>query len=94
MGRRARDLRRVGPGRDHRPNHHQRRYGYGYFWWLDPERPGSFYAFGNYGQYIYVAPDADAVIVRTGSDWGIDNHAWLDVFRDVARQLQTRSDHA
>ena len=25
---------------------------------------------GNFGQYAYVAPDADAVIVRNGSDWG------------------------
>lgn len=28
---------------------------YGYFWWVDAQRPGNFYAFGNYGQYIYVA---------------------------------------
>ena len=60
---------------------------YGYLWWVDGERPGNFYAFGNYGQYIYVAPDADAVIVRTGSDWGVDNQRWLEIFRDVTDQL-------
>ncbi|MDQ6673753.1 MAG: beta-lactamase family protein, partial [Chloroflexota bacterium] len=27
---------------------------YGYFWWIDTERPGRFYAWGNLGQYIYV----------------------------------------
>jgi CubicO group peptidase (beta-lactamase class C family) len=60
---------------------------YGYLWWVDGERPGNFYAFGNYGQYIYVAPDADAVIVRTGSDWGVENQRWLEIFRDVTDQL-------
>ena len=45
-------------------------HGYGYFWWTDADRPGRFYAMGKYGQYIYVAPDADAVVVRLGRDWG------------------------
>jgi CubicO group peptidase (beta-lactamase class C family) len=65
--------------------------GYGYFWWVDAERPGNFYAFGNYGQYIYVAPDAEAVIVRAGSDWGVDNEIWLTVFRDLTDQLADRT---
>jgi CubicO group peptidase (beta-lactamase class C family) len=60
---------------------------YQYFWWVDVERPGRFYALGNYGQYIYVAPDADAVVVRFGRDWGVDNRTWLATFRDVADQL-------
>ncbi|HZA26882.1 MAG TPA: serine hydrolase [Actinomycetota bacterium] len=57
---------------------------YQYFWWVDLDRPGRYYALGNFGQYIYVAPDAGTVIVRTASDWGVDNHAWLGVLRDVA----------
>jgi CubicO group peptidase (beta-lactamase class C family) len=64
---------------------------YQYFWWVDVERPGRFYALGNLGQYIYVAPDADAVIVRTGRDWGADNHTWLSTFRDLADQLAHQS---
>jgi CubicO group peptidase (beta-lactamase class C family) len=63
-------------------------HGYGYFWWLDAERPGRFYALGKYGQYIYVAPDADAVVVRLGSDWGVDNLSWLATFRDITDQLE------
>jgi hypothetical protein len=51
------------------------------------ERPGRFYALGNLGQYIYVAPDTGTVIVRTASDWGIDNDAWLDLLRGVADQV-------
>jgi CubicO group peptidase (beta-lactamase class C family) len=60
----------------------------GYFWWVDAERPGRFYALGNFGQYIYVAPDADTVVVRFGRDWGAENDTWLAVFRDVADQLR------
>jgi CubicO group peptidase (beta-lactamase class C family) len=60
---------------------------YGYFWWVDAKRPGNFYAFGNYGQYIYVAPGANVVIVRSGRDRGVDNHTWLDIFRAVTDQL-------
>jgi CubicO group peptidase (beta-lactamase class C family) len=63
---------------------------YQYFWWIDVERPGRFYALGNLGQYIYVAPDADAVIVRTGRFWGTENDAWLNLLREVADQLAHR----
>jgi CubicO group peptidase (beta-lactamase class C family) len=65
-------------------------HGYRYFWWIDVERPRRFYAFGKYGQYIYVAPDADAVIVRLGRDWGVDNTTWLATFRDIADPLRNR----
>jgi CubicO group peptidase (beta-lactamase class C family) len=65
-------------------------HGYRYFWWLDADRPGRFYALGKYGQYIYVAPDADAVVVRFGRDWGVGNLTWLATFRDVAEQLERR----
>jgi CubicO group peptidase (beta-lactamase class C family) len=61
--------------------------GYGYFWWVDPKRPGNYYALGNYGQYIYVAPGADVVFVRLGSDWGLDNDDWLELFRDLGAQF-------
>ncbi|UUT34997.1 serine hydrolase [Microbacterium elymi] len=64
---------------------------YGYFWWIDGHRTGSFYAFGDYGQYIYIDRDSDTVIVRTGSDWGTDNPGWLRLFHDVTDQL-TRHD--
>jgi CubicO group peptidase (beta-lactamase class C family) len=64
---------------------------YQYFWWVDVQRPGRFYALGNYGQYLYVAPDADAVVVRSGRDWGVDNQTWLATFRQVADQLAHRT---
>jgi CubicO group peptidase (beta-lactamase class C family) len=57
---------------------------YQYYWWVDVERPGRFYGLGNFGQYVYVAPDADAVIVRNGREWGAENEAWLQTFRAIA----------
>lgn len=65
---------------------------YQYFWWIDTERPGRFYALGNFGQYIYVAPDSGTVIVRSGRDWGVDNDTWLTVFRDLADQLKQEAE--
>jgi CubicO group peptidase (beta-lactamase class C family) len=63
---------------------------YGYFWWVDGEHPDRFYAFGNYGQYVYVAPDANLVVVRLGSDWGLDNDGWLSIFRSLAADRAVR----
>jgi CubicO group peptidase (beta-lactamase class C family) len=63
---------------------------YRYFWWLDPDRPGRFYALGKYGQYIYVAPDADTVVVRFGRSSGVTSTTWLATFRDLADQLERR----
>jgi CubicO group peptidase (beta-lactamase class C family) len=65
-------------------------HGYRYFWWIDVERPGRFYAMGKYGQYIYLAPDADTVVVRFGRDWGVGNITWLATLRDIADQLKRR----
>ncbi|HEY3020471.1 MAG TPA: serine hydrolase [Solirubrobacteraceae bacterium] len=62
---------------------------YGYFWWIDGHRPGLFYALGNYGQYVYIDPRADTVIVRLGSDWDHGNEAWLALFRRIADDLAT-----
>lgn len=43
-------------------------YGYGYQWWLrSPSVHPMFYAAGYGGQYLFVLPDLDAVVVMTGS---------------------------
>lgn len=60
---------------------------YGEFWWIDGQRPENFFAFGDYGQYIYVAPRDHTVIVRIGSDWGTDNPHWLGLFHDLIDQV-------
>ena len=57
---------------------------YQYFWWVDvawAER-GRFMARGNLGQFIYVVPDKDLVIVRFGEDWGYNR--WPELLRSIA----------
>ena len=61
---------------------------YQYFWWVDLDRPERFYGLGNFGQYVYVAPDTESVVVRLGRDWGVDNDTWLAILRDIADSLR------
>ncbi len=57
---------------------------YQYFWWVDVSRPerGRFMARGNLGQFIYVVPDKDLVIVRFGEEWGYNR--WPELLRSIA----------
>ncbi|MCP4184209.1 MAG: serine hydrolase [Hyphomicrobiales bacterium] len=41
---------------------------YGYQWWIPPNSEGEFFAVGIYGQYIYIDPNADVVIVKTAAN--------------------------
>lgn len=60
---------------------------YQYFWWVYP-RDGAaadYAARGNFGQYIYVAPDEEVVIVRLGrTTGGVD---WPALLGELAREL-------
>lgn len=56
---------------------------YQYFWWVYPHDSASadFAARGNFGQYIYVDPEDDIVIVRLGRTTGdVDWPALLNAF--------------
>jgi CubicO group peptidase (beta-lactamase class C family) len=64
---------------------------YQYWWWVDTERDGRYYAAGNKGQYIYVAPDKDVVVVRMGRDFGSVGDAWPVVLRDIADRMPRAS---
>ena len=46
--------------------------GYKYMWYSTENAKGShdFYAAGKYGQYIYISPENNTVIVRTGNSTG------------------------
>jgi CubicO group peptidase (beta-lactamase class C family) len=64
---------------------------YQYFWWVDtPHGKNHFSARGKYGQYIYVAPEKDLVIVRLGKVEGEQGYdSWIYLFEDLSTKLDT-----
>lgn len=60
---------------------------YQYFWWVDVGHD-AYYAEGNYCQFIYVYPDADLVLLRTGRNCG--GAYWTGILRDLAAWLEPR----
>ncbi len=60
--------------------------GYGYQWWVPGGTAGEFTALGIYGQYIYVNPAREIVIVKTSADPSFDEHDMetIAVFRAIA----------
>ncbi len=59
---------------------------YQYMWWGMTRQAGAydFTAEGNKGQYIYVSPQNDLVIVRNGIEYGITSDQWLQLFYEFA----------
>ena len=57
---------------------------YAYFWYgrARGDAPHDYFAEGDHGQFIYVCPSADTVIVRLGSEFGIASGDWVDGFYD------------
>jgi CubicO group peptidase (beta-lactamase class C family) len=62
---------------------------YQYMWWVDPLSVDgtryNFYAVGNYGQFIYVIPEKNIVIVRHGYKSEYDN--WTDLFKQLGLKI-------
>jgi len=63
--------------------------GYQYFWWVG--EAGHYSARGNHGQYIFVAPEKDLVIVRFGTRYGHASRVWMDVFEQVTARFEAPS---
>lgn len=58
---------------------------YQYQWWLMSEE-GDYCAQGHLGQFIYIHPKKDLVVVRLGKNsGGLD---WMNVFRQIAAQYE------
>lgn len=53
---------------------------YGYHWWLTSE---AVVGLGKGGQYLYIDPDRQMVIVRLGETHG--DLAWIDILRQIAQ---------
>jgi CubicO group peptidase (beta-lactamase class C family) len=63
---------------------------YQYFWWVNTpdDETSHFSARGKYGQYIYVAPEKDLVIVRLGKEEGERGYDyWISLFEAMAADL-------
>lgn len=62
--------------------------GYQYMWYscLNDENGIDVFAAGKYGQYLYISPLNNTVIVRTGSETGLA-HWWPDILKAVAKQF-------
>ena len=46
--------------------------GYGYQWWIPEGNENELMAIGVFGQWIYINPDKDVIIVKTGADSGFE----------------------
>jgi CubicO group peptidase (beta-lactamase class C family) len=62
---------------------------YALMWWgvQRASGPPDFYAAGDHGQYIYVSPQDQVVIVRTGVEYGVSSSRWVDAFTRTAACL-------
>lgn len=62
---------------------------YGYMWYGKRRAggPHDFYAEGDHGQFIYVSPARDLVVVRNGTEFGIAGSAWVEAFWELAGGL-------
>ena len=65
------------------------------FWWIYPEQdelPQSYAATGHLGQYIFISPRENTVIVRFGKDKGhVDS--WIYLFRRLSFELNNQEGH-
>ncbi|MCP5094231.1 MAG: serine hydrolase [Chloroflexi bacterium] len=62
---------------------------YKYMWW-GIEREGQaddFVALGNHGQFIYISPHKNLIIVRHGEKYGIDSFEWVQMFYNFASDI-------
>ena len=59
------------------------------YWWLDNANH-AFFAEGNFGQWIYVYPDANLVLVRNGLNTG--NIYWTGLLGDMAQAIEKKLD--
>jgi hypothetical protein len=59
------------------------------YWWLDVERE-AYFAEGNFGQWIYVYPEANLVLVRTGMNTG--GVYWTGLLGQIAEAIEDELD--
>ena len=69
--------------------------GYGYQWWVPEGDKGEFMAIGVYGQWIYVNPSNQVIIVKIGADPNFMEKGYelkhVEFFRAVAEGISLRA---
>ncbi len=64
---------------------------YGLLWWEKPSvnEANDFFAWGNLGQFIYVSPSRNLIIVRNGEKYGLQGEGgeWAEIFQQFANAL-------
>jgi CubicO group peptidase (beta-lactamase class C family) len=62
---------------------------YGFMWWAWTRDDGAvdYAAWGDRGQFVFVSPSNDVVIVRHGRNYGLDAARWFEGFTDIADRL-------
>ena len=59
---------------------------YKYQWWLLSEDSGAYTTVGKDGQYLYVDPEKDLIIVRLGD--GTGDFRWIRIFQEISSEVQ------
>ena len=64
-------------------------WGYSNHWWLPKESTGDFSAIGIWGQFVYINPEENVVIVKASADRNFKAHeyATIEVFRQMVARL-------
>ena len=64
---------------------------YQYFWWVNSKFTGKhhFFAAGKHGQYIYIVPEQNLIIVRFGRT--DPNRHWVDIFEILAERIAAQN---
>lgn len=65
--------------------------GYGYQWWIPEGEDNEFMAIGVFGQWIYINPKKEVIIVKTGADSGFEEDdkekKTVALFREIANAV-------
>lgn len=61
---------------------------YGYQWWLASREEGDYFALGKDGQFLYVNPGKDLVILRLGwTNGDLRPSQWISLFQRIADEV-------
>jgi len=63
---------------------------YGYQWWLASPQAGDYFALGKDGQYLYINPQKDLIILRLGWSQGdMSSGKWISLFQKIADEVNS-----